>query len=608
MVAPRISLLPYPRNLQLASDLALMPIGIAYISSSLKARFKNIYNLNLEFDTREVPEAIAETIAAHRIDVVLTGGISGQFSRIKKVLDAAKSVDANIVTVVGGLIVTSAPEVAMRALENADIGVVGEGEITACELVEALNSGSPLEKVDGLVYREDDRFVTTSPRREITDLDSLPFPDLMCLEYDKHRTAAYIHGSRSCPFHCTFCFRPSSGKYRVRSIDSIISEVEFLLQHHAIESIIFSDELFLSNRKRVEEFCLRIKRYNVRWSCSAHVNTLPVDLLPLLRESGCCSIVLGVESASDKVLQSMRKGTTIKRTEEALQKIYDNNIMLDSNLIFGDIVEDSETLDESLGWWRKNRHFFISLARIRTFPGTDIYHHAVEQGIIPDEVEYLRNDCPYVNVSRLTEKQYKEMSLRLTTEEAFYPHPPQSFEILDVNTVTQETLVRYSCLCGHSEEARTRGILLSNDVRCPVCHRGYTVPYHQKYSARDLRSTILSLIAEHGPLAFWGLGREMQLLLRLIDIASIPGTWLIDRDQQKQGLTFMGKAINAPDILKRGDIRVVVPTPVLAAGVHYSKTLETEVAESCSAQIVPFGSLFNGAEVPGHVGEQRSAA
>jgi|WetSurMetagenome_2_1015567.scaffolds.fasta_scaffold00092_31 anaerobic magnesium-protoporphyrin IX monomethyl ester cyclase len=594
LVGPRISLLPYPQNIQLRSDLALISVGLAYVSSSLKARYRNIYNLNLEFDTREVFDAIAGAISGYKIDVVFTGGISGQFSRVKKVLDSVKMIDRNIITVVGGLIVTATPEVAMKALENADIGVVGEGEVTACELVAALESGAGLDNVDGLIYKKNDRFVRTTPRREITDLDALPFPDLMCLEYDKHRADAYVHGSRSCPFHCTFCFRPSGSKYRVRSIDSIISEVAYLKQHHPIKSICFSDELFLADRKRTEEFCARIKPYDVSWSCSAHANTLPDDLLPLLRESGCSAIVLGVESASNKVLKSMRKGTTIQRTEEALQKIYDNHIMLDSNLIFGDVAEDQETLEETISWWRKNRRFFISLTRIRVFPGTAIYNHAVESGKIPDEVEFLRQDCPYVNISRLTDRQYQEMSLRLTTEEAFYPQPPESFTILEVNTNTQETLARYKCSCGHTAEIRTRGMLLSNDVRCPVCGHGYTLPYHERYSAEEVRGVIYSLIREYGPLAFWGLGREMQLLLRLIGASSIPEACLIDRDAHKQGLVFMDKVICAPDILKQGAIRVVVPTPILGAGVHYTATIEEEIAGICAAHVVPFGKLFEG--------------
>jgi len=595
LIAPRISLLPYPQNLTLQSDLPMIPIGLAYVSSSIKTVSRNVYNLNLEFEIKEIYEAIRDSIEKYHIDVVLTGGLSGQFSKIKKVVDSVKTINKHIKVVVGGGVITSAPDVAMKAFECVDIGVIGEGEITAQELVSALNSGKDLKTVNGLIYRNNGAFVTTAPRNEIKDLNALPFPDYIGLGYDKLWNAsntALVVGARSCPFHCTFCFHPSGNTYRARTIDNIIREIDFLVKNYKIKTIGLSEELFLANRARIEEFCIKIKPYNITWACTAHAATFKSDLLPLMRESGCCNICIGVESASEKVLKSMTKKTSFSRIEEALQKIHENKIAIEGTLVFGDIAEDAETVEKTIQWWRNHRQYLINLTRIITFPGTGIYDYAVKNGKIKDAVDYLRKDCPHVNVSELTEYQYKELSLRLTTEEAFFPNPPQHFSVLSVNADEQRTLARYSCRCGYETDIWTRGILLSSTVRCPKCRQGYTLPYHEKYSTQLLRNKVEAMIYDNGNLAFWGLGREMQLLLRKIDVSSLTEVFIIDRDVKKQGLSFMDKPIHAPGILKNENIRVVIPTPILGAGVHYIEAIEKEVETLSDAKIVPFGKLF----------------
>lgn len=596
LIAPRISLVPYPQNLSLHSDLPMIPVGMACVSASMKLVCKNVFNLNLEFEAGDIFDLIKEMIKKHNIDVVLTGGLSGQFSKIKKILDIVKKINDKIITIVGGGVITSLPQTAMRAFELVDIGVVGEGDLTIQELLLAMNADKNIESISGLVIKKNGEYILTKERKEINDLDSLPYPDYVGLGYNKlwgiSKTASIV-GARSCPFSCTFCFHPSGKKYRVRSINNIIGEIDFLVTNYKISTIGLNDELFVANRKRLIEFCEKIKPYNLSWGCTVHAATFHDDLLLMMKESGCVQICIGIESANDDILMSMNKRTKFAKIEHALELIHSNGIAIEGTLVFGDIAENIASVDKTIEWWRNNRKYLINLVRLITFPGTAVYNYAVKQGIIKDEVAYIKNNSPYVNISKLNEKQYKELSLRLTTEEAFYSNPPPKFSILSVDFQKQTTLVRYECDCGNSDKIWTRGILLSNTVRCMKCNHGFTIPYHKEYSTEIMSEKLKAIISEKGNIAFWGLGREMQLLLKKIDPSILENSYLIDRDPKKQGLTFIGKNINNPSILIKKDIQVVVPTPILGAGVYYLESIESGIAKLCDAKIIPFGDILS---------------
>lgn len=371
-----------------------------------------------------------------------------------------------------------------------------------------------------------------------------------------------------------------------------MSEIEFLVDNYQIRHIGLFDELFATGKSKVIEFCTKVKPYNITWSCTVHPATFHGELLQLMRESGCRHINIGVESASEKVLKSMNKRTTLQKTENALKTINEAKIGINAALLFGDIAEDTETVEETLHWWRNNLQYAIELTRLYVFPGSFVYNYAVKEGIIKNEVEHLRNDCRDANVSKLTDYQYNEMLLRLTTEEAFYSYKPKDFSIVSINTTVQKTSAKYECFCGYEGEITTVGLLLSCTFHCPVCIQGYRLPLYEKYSFSHIRNKIESIIKEKGNIAFWGLGREMQLLLRGIDVSTLKEAFVIDRDPKKQGLYFMGKLVHAPNIFQKEYIATVVPTPLLVGGIHYNETIEAEIAKFSKGKILPLGELL----------------
>ncbi len=216
------------------------------ISSSLKTAGFNVFTLNLNHYAEPYSE-LQKKIANNNIDVILTGGLSVNFSILRHTFNQAKAVNPDIITICGGGIISGDPQAAMQAFNDLDFGIIGEGEITVCELAHALETGANIDNISGIIYKHDMKYIQTQPREEIKNIDELPFPDYDGFEYKKYINQycssnfeelhvdiptlqsiftqdisikkGVIAGSRSCPFSCTFCFHTSGQKYRQHSLD-----------------------------------------------------------------------------------------------------------------------------------------------------------------------------------------------------------------------------------------------------------------------------------------------------------------------------------------------------------------------------------------------------
>ncbi len=407
----------------------VMPMGTLYISAYLKqSGVANVVTLNLNHREGEEYDILTDVINNKNIDIVGLGGLSGEYQDLVRMARYVRTIKPDIAIVMGGGIVTAEPETAMLAIPEVDYGVIGEGEQTIVELVEALTHGKDIKGVDGLIFRNlQGNLVTTSRRREIENLDSLPFPDYEGFDYGdylkknpdmsdegKRYSQVSIIGGRSCKFNCTFCFHPSGTRYRQRSLDSIFKEIDWLTQHYNISYIALREELFATDNERVREFCKRIEKYDFDWSIQLRIDNVNQELVDLLKNTRCRYIFVGVESAVDKILKSMHKGITVKQIENALEMLHLAGLNSRSGVIMGDTMETVETADETIEWFLRNyERYRMFLDMIIAFPGSIIYNRACKDGIIPDKVQFLKDGCPIVNLSRMAESDFLRMMNRV---------------------------------------------------------------------------------------------------------------------------------------------------------------------------------------------------
>jgi len=112
---------------------------------------------------------------------------------------------------------------------------------------------------------------------------------------------------------------PSGQKFRQRSLDSVFSEIDYLVSRYGVKYLSIQDELFCHSVERVREFCKRIRPYNIRWLAQFRVTDVTPELVAMLKEAHCATMAFGIESADNRVLKSMKKQITIEQTERALE-------------------------------------------------------------------------------------------------------------------------------------------------------------------------------------------------------------------------------------------------------------------------------------------------
>ena len=408
----------------------IMPMGILYVSKALKeAGLANVFTLNLNHCVEDDKTVLQRIIAENQIEMVGCGGISGQFIEIYPLFQLLRSINPALAIIVGGGMITADAVPAMEAFgEFVDYGVIGEGEITLPELVTAIYNRSPMEEVKGIIYKNKGQWVITERREDIKDLDSIPIPDYESFDYDKYLATngetengvkyspVAIIGGRSCKYNCTFCFHPTGSFYRQRSLDSIFKEVEFLLERFEVNYIALREELFASDISRVLEFCARMKQYPVVWSIQLRVDSITEEMVEALKNSNCRYVFLGIESADNDILKSMRKNITIEQVEKALEITINAGLDTRSTIIFGDAVETVESAQRTLDWWMEHHKYSsIAIDMIIAFPGSTLYRNARKNGRICNPQQFLRDGCPIINLSEnLTDKQYEELVLKIS--------------------------------------------------------------------------------------------------------------------------------------------------------------------------------------------------
>ncbi|MEM3150517.1 MAG: radical SAM protein [Candidatus Nezhaarchaeales archaeon] len=238
--------------------------------------------------------------------------------------------------VVGGPHPTFADEDVLKSVPEVDVVVRGEGELTALELVQRFAEGEALEGVKGITYRGREGIVRNEDRELIEDLDSLPFPAYHLLPVQNYRSFGAkeptftVLTSRGCPFNCKFCvaWKMNRRRYRVRSVKNVVEELEYLVHRFKARFLSFVDDLFTISKERVKALCraIRERSLSLVWGCETRVDMVDRETLLEMRKAGCYWIYFGLESASQSILNSMRKGIRVEQIKRAFNLKPLNNL------------------------------------------------------------------------------------------------------------------------------------------------------------------------------------------------------------------------------------------------------------------------------------------
>lgn len=584
-------LLVMPRFVRNIGDSYGFPLGIAYVSSSMKKAGFKVVTLNLNHCEGALYDILKSKIENENVNMIMVGGLSAEYSMIRPIVETAKKINGSIINVVGGGIITSDPIVAMEALEHVDIGVIGEGEITSIELCRTLENGGDLSTVAGLIFKAENRifrkyslkscgslsengnnYVITNRRKEIEEIDSIPWPDYAGFELEKNlaanlgivgfnqgNTLALI-SSRSCPYSCTFCFHTVGRKYRQRSLDGFFEELDFLISNYRIESLALSDELFARDISRLEEFCSRIRKYNVKWLGNFRVDDISSEMLPLLKEGNCMTMGFGLESADNRILKSMRKGITVEQIERTLKMVHDSGISISGGFIFGDIEETLETANHTLNWWKEHPEYNLSLRLITAYPGTHIYKYACQNEIIKDKVQFLRDGCPQLNISKMANDEFQVLTNELMEAAVSNVKLLTSFEVSRINDRDGSICLSGECsVCGTKNNWANVRLFKPNFIVCQQCGQQFNPPLNATIRS-NIESNILRLLKKHGKLGVWGMTYHAIDVFRNSNVFRNASIFPVDLCTSKQSKNLFGIQIFSPDVIASEGIETVVVT------------------------------------------------
>ena len=305
---------------------------------------------------------------------------------VERVAGLIRGADKDIKIIVGSFHPTCCPE---EVMQNPDIDFIvrGEGEIPLLRLLEELKKDSPaLETAPGIYYRDREGRVRNNPGVNlISNLDELPFParDLVLnCDYDAYR-AHSISTARGCPYTCAFCADRSlwGGKVRRRSVDNVIEELRLLKDSYKVKYVEIVDGTFTYDRKYLRAFCNAVidRKLGIEWRCTARYDNLDEGLLQLMKQADCGGLYLGLESGSDRVLNSIDKKTTVEQNIRVSEMIYKSGIPSATAILLGLPAESREDMDETLKLMKKVKTDIFDINSYMPLPGTRLYDSMSEE-------------------------------------------------------------------------------------------------------------------------------------------------------------------------------------------------------------------------------------
>lgn len=368
------------------------PLGIAYMAGVLQENNIDVEILDASAEDMDFKD-VEKELLKRKPDLVALTALTPTIGRALETAQVVKETLPDSIVVMGGYHPTF-NFIETLEDENVDIVIRGEGEYIMLNLVQALENQSSLHDVKGIVFEDkNSKEIVVNPEAPlIQDLDELPFPALnllpmkkyRLLDMDTHMTTMIT--TRGCPMQCSFCSSAAmhGKKIRERSVENIVDEIEYLKTNYDIDTIAFMDDTFTLKKRKVMAICDEILKRNIEimWGCTSRVDTLDEKLLKKMKEAGCTTIFIGVESADQQQLDNMCKNTTIAKIENAFKIAHKLKIRTIASVALGMPGDTKEIMNKTVKFVHKLKPNYAIYSLATPYPGTRFYKEAFEKNLI----------------------------------------------------------------------------------------------------------------------------------------------------------------------------------------------------------------------------------
>lgn len=388
------------------------PLGLLYLSSALRQAG---HEVRLAIAAEEDPVSVAKEWQPGVVGYSVYTGSQTYYRdlnlRIKEAVD--------VVSVFGGPHPTYFPEVVEEP--GIDGVCIGEGEGAILDLVEAIETGRPLSGIDNWWFKRNGHLDRSPTRPAEHNLDLLPFPDRELLfdadEFTRQSGIKHFITSRGCPYDCTYCFNHAlaelyQGKgrrLRQMSVDRVIEEVVWVQERYPMQFVVFLDDLFIVYVDWLQELAVRFPReVGLPFFCNVRANLVTPEKVALLREAGCASVGMGLETGNTAMRNEiLKRNMSDKKIIEASRLVREAGIqLLTTNMVGlpgGTLENDFETLALNHACKPAYANAFL----YQPYPRTELGEYAREHGHVEGSLDDIDHSAWERSVLRFSTPEEK---------------------------------------------------------------------------------------------------------------------------------------------------------------------------------------------------------
>lgn len=420
------------------------PLGLGYLASVLRQNGFKVKILDCEALRLNMKQA-AEEVFSFGPDYVGITAVTMAIHSAAGIAEALKQKNAKLRIILGGVQLSALPEETMRLYPHFDIGVIGEGEETCVELLNELSGCGRLEKVKGIIYRENGRLVKTPARPFIEDLNTLPppawdlFPELR--KYYKPSVFGFMKlpcmsliSARGCLGRCSFCSKGSWGRsYREHSAEYVMGMIRELYHKYGIRDVVIYDDTFGVNQKRLAKLCEMLIREKLRlvWSCNFRVEMANKNVLSLMKKAGCWGVAYGIESCSQEVLDFLQKDIKLEMIAAAMRMTKEAGLVSKGYIMVGTLADTVQSIRKTLESVLRLDLDILTVNSFTPFPGSLDYHRAEKYGTFKRDWSLLNQHNLVFVPFGMTQAEV-EGYIRLITRK-FYLRPKVLFRYMKMS-------------------------------------------------------------------------------------------------------------------------------------------------------------------------------
>lgn len=366
---------------------ASIPIGIGYVAEALRRSGHEVHVLDARVLRLSPPETCRRILSVSP-DLVGISAMHYELGGVQDLLNALSGEKYSGSTILGGPISSTMGE-QMVSEGLVDAAVVGEGERAVVSYLEALSGSGSMESIPGLIYKENGA-LGKNPTQLISDIDELvPAWDLINPEqYFRSRSrhtinvlprskrSLCIFTSRGCPYGCIFCHNVFGKRFRPRSPEAVLEEIEMLKRDYGVEEIEIADDVFNLDMDRAKKIArLIIERdLNLYISCSSglRADLMDEELLDLLREAGTHRINYAIETASPRMQKVIKKNLDLDKAAKIIESTAARGIFTFGYFMMGFPTETEADLQMTIDYALASKLHGAAFFYLNPYPSTDI--------------------------------------------------------------------------------------------------------------------------------------------------------------------------------------------------------------------------------------------